>query len=241
MIDRNTFSDLVEVFMTSEMERLFERVPGARQLADTDIALNENYYLRHRVETVKRIWLTSQTDALALAAMVDEDYESARWWSKYIYQELNHDLLYISDLQKHGFTLEQIANIPPFDSTIAMVEYIRNQVPEIGAMAAVSYSVWVEWNSDKTSHIVVERAKSKYSANHVKGANAHVSIDVNEDHYQIMLDVMHRLIMRNGGDVTDFFTMLRRLTDFVADYFEELENSFGSDILKLQESQAIAG
>lgn len=209
--------------MINETKRLFERVPGARQLADPAISFNENYYLRHRIETVKRIWLTSKTDALALAVMVDEDYESARWWSKYISQELNHDLLYMSDLQKHGFTLEQVANIPPYNSTITMVEYIRNQISRIGSIAAVSYSVWVEWNSDKTSHLVVERAKNKFSISHVKGSNAHVNIDVNEDHYNIMLNVMHNLIHRNGGDTTSFFGMLRTLTDFVASYFEELQ------------------
>ena len=206
------------------MERLFNRVPGARLLADESSQFKEDYYLRHRIETVKRIWLTSQTDALALAAMVDEDYESARWWSKYIYQELNHDLLYIADLSKHGFTLEQIAAVQPYTATLAMVEYIRNQIPRIGSVAAVAYSVWVEWNSDKTSALVVERARKKYSSGHVKGSHAHVGIDINEDHYSIMLDVVYRLIMRNGGDATNFFAMLRQLTDFVAQYFEELES-----------------
>jgi hypothetical protein len=224
LTDRNTFARLVEAFMISEMERLFNRVPGARHLADENSPLNEGYYLRHRIETVKRIWLTSQTDALALAAMVDEDYESARWWSKYIYQELNHDQLYIADLNKHSYTLRQIASVLPYSSTLAMVEYIRNQITRIGSVAAVAYSVWVEWNSDKTSAIVVERARNKYSSGHVKGSHAHVGIDINEDHYSIMLDVVHRLITRNGGDATDFFGMLRQLTDFVAEYFEELEN-----------------
>jgi len=228
MIDRNSFTEVVEAFMTGEMKRLFQRIPAARHLADEKVALSENYYLRHRMETVKRIWLTSQTDALALAAMVDEDYESARWWSKYIYQELNHDLLYLSDLHKHGLTTEQIVAVPVYRSTKAMVGYIRNQIPLIGSMAAVSYSVWVEWNSDKTSSIVVERARIKYSEDHVKGARAHVGIDLNEDHYRIMLDVIYRLIMRKGGDAINFFLMLRHLTDFVADYFEELEEEVNS-------------
>lgn len=221
--NRNDFASQVDAFMVTEMERLFSRVPGARRLADPRIPLEDAYYIRHRVETVKRIWLTSQTDALALAAMVDEDYEAARWWSKYIYQELNHDLLYLADLQKHGYTLAQVAVIPAYASTRAMVAYIRSQIKEIGAMAAVAYSVWVEWNSDKTSGIVVERAKEKYSSAHVKGSHAHVHIDINEDHYAIMIDVMHKLIQRRGGDALPFFNMLYRLTDFVASYFDELE------------------
>lgn len=222
-MDRIQFSELVGAFMTAEMERLFERVPGARQLADDTASFNEDYYLRHRIETVKRIWLTSHTDALALAHMVNEDYESARWWSKYIYQELNHDRLYLADLKMHGITLEQVAATEVFPSTLAMAEYIRRQLPRIGSIAAVSYSVWVEWNSDKTSALVVERAAQQYSDDHVKGANAHVGIDINEDHYEVMLDVVFRLVQRNGGDATAFFDMLRQLTNFVAAYFEELQ------------------
>lgn len=222
-MNRNNFSEMVEAFMVAEMERLFDRVPGARQLTDAATPFIEKYYLRHRIETVKRIWLTSHTDALALAQMINEDYEAARWWSKYISQELSHDQLFIADLQKHGITIEQIAATEIFPSTKAMVEFIRRQIARIGSIAAVAYSVWVEWNSDKASAFVVERAIRHYSADHVRGSKAHVSIDINEDHYQIMLDVVYRLIERNGGDGTNFFAMLQQLTEFVVDYFEQLE------------------
>jgi len=227
--DYNSFVELVDVFMQAETKRLFDRVPSATHLADSGVLLDERYYLRHRIETVKRIWLTSQTDALALAAMVEEDYEAARWWSKYIYQELNHDILYVKDLEKHGLTLEEIALTPVYPATTAMVSFIRNSIPLIGSIAAVAYSVWVEWNSDKTSELVVTRARKKFSPNHVKGASAHVGIDINEDHYAIMVKIVYQLIQRNAGDELSFFDMLRNLTNFVADYFIELQEECSLD------------
>ena len=65
----------IDNFMHNQMNRLFHSVPSANHLADYETILNQQYYIRHRVETVKRIWMTSQTDALALAAMIDEAYE----------------------------------------------------------------------------------------------------------------------------------------------------------------------
>src|SRR5206468_10667470 len=113
----------------------------ATHLIDEKQELDQEYYVRHRIETVKRIRLTSKTDAFALARMVDEDYEAARWWSRYIAQELNHDLLYMKDLKQHGYTKRMIAVIEPFPSTIAMVDYIFEQILYIGALVAVAYSL----------------------------------------------------------------------------------------------------
>lgn len=220
------FSEIVDRFMTIQNDRLFAIVPSALHLVDERTSLNKDYYIRHRVETVKRIWLTSQTDALALAAMIDEDYDAARLWSKYITQELSHDLLYLKDLSKHGYAIQKVALIPPFPSTIAMVEWLKGAIVQFGSVAAVAYSVWVEWNSDKASGIVVKRAQKTFSKDHVKGAFAHTRIDIHEDHYAVMLEIVEKLISR-GVNEGDFFQVLSCLTDFFADYFTELADETG--------------
>jgi hypothetical protein len=220
-------SDFVELgrtvdhFLTAESHRLHATEPGVHNLVDESQPLNHAYYLRHRVETVKRIWMTSQTDALALAVMVEEDYESARIWSKYLTQELSHDQLYLRDLAKHGYSREKVASIPTFHSTRAMVEYLKVAVAQLGSMPAVTYSVWVEWNSDKASSLVVKRAAKAFTKGHVRGAHAHTRIDVNEDHYASMLKVVSRLIGK-GVDEMEFFRVLSNLTDFFIGYFGEL-------------------
>lgn len=224
MTSRKSLESTVDRFMEAEMDRLFAAVPSARHLAEDGVELDELYYLRHRIETVKRIWLTSRTDALALAEMVREDYEAARWWSKYTWQELSHDTLYLRDLEKHGYTLERVTEVPPFAATLGMVDYIERRIATAGSIAAVSYSVWVEWNSDRTASRVVDKVSARYGPEFTKGARAHVGIDVNEDHYQIMLDVSDRLTARTGNRLV-LFEILRDLTDFVAQYFQELEES----------------
>jgi hypothetical protein len=220
--------ETVDAFMTAEMDRLRTAVPSAATLTDESREWPHAYYVRHQVEQVKRIRMTSRTDALALAAMVDEDYQAARWWSRYVAEELNHDLLFLSDLKRHGMEVGDVAAIAPFTSTVAMVAFIESRIRTIGSQAAVAYSVWVEWNSDRSSAIVADRAAARYGRRYVKGTFAHIGIDDTQDHLQTMLSVAVRLIGR-GGEETEFFEMLRRITDFAAGYFRELAEACPTD------------
>jgi hypothetical protein len=221
MQTRDQLEDAVERTLRREVKKIFATVPYADHLIAEDTQIEESYYLRHRVETVKRIRLTSKTDALALACMIDEDYKAARWWSRYIAQELSHDLLYLNDLKKHGVTERDVDAIQPFLSTTAMVDYIEGQIRTIGSLAAVAYSVCAEWNSERASAKVVANAEKRYSARHVAGAKAHVGIDEDEDHYKVMLDVSHALLKRNGSDQV-FLDLLTKIMSFFGQYFGEL-------------------
>jgi hypothetical protein len=221
MLNRQELQVAVEGVLEDALERIWSAVPHINHLLDDSRELNEMYYLRHRVETIKRIRMTSKTDALALACMVDEDYQAARWWAKYLAQELTHDLLYLKDLKKHGYTDEMVDSIKPFHSTIAMLDYLTTKIESIGSLPAVAYSVCVEWNSERVSAKVVERVEKRFSPSHVSGSNAHVAIDENEDHYSTMLDVVYRLLVKQGSEQV-LFDLLRDISNFLGDYFHEL-------------------
>jgi hypothetical protein len=195
-------------------------VPYARHLTEPDRDLDDEYYLRHRVETIKRIRMTSRTDALALAHMVDEDYEAARLWSRYAMQEMNHDLLFQRDLEHHGYTPERIAAIPPLASTVAMVDSLTRRIEEMGSLPAVMYSVFVEWNSERSSARVVDKARTQFSELHVTGARAHVGIDHDHAHYRLMLDIVERLLPHDDDDAP--FLLLKDVAAWFSAYFREL-------------------
>ena len=230
MLTRQQLKRRIDSFMEEEVLKIVAEVPSSLHLIDERQELNDAYYLRHRIETVKRIRLTSRTDALALAAMVEEDYEAARWWSKYTQEELNHDLLFLKDLAKHGLTEKKVFAIAPFASTVAMVDAIAASIKKIGSLGAVSYSVWVEWNSERSSAKVMERAARKYSTSHVRGSKAHVNFDQTKNHYDIMLNIAYRLLQR-FKDEDILFEQLRLISGHIANYFRELEEcTFGNDI-----------
>ncbi|BAG05792.1 hypothetical protein [Microcystis aeruginosa] len=221
MINREQLRKNLELFFQQEVNKIIMTVPYAGHLTDKNQVLNEKYYVRHLIETIKRIRLTSQTDALALAYMIDEDYEAARLWGRYTAQEMTHDLLFIKDLRQHGYTEKQVFEIQPFQATEAMIDYLKNKIKEIGSLPAVAYSLFVEWNSDQSSGYVIDKVAEKFSKSFVIGAKAHVKIDENEDHYEMMLDVAHRLIVKYA-DEEILIDILRKIAEFIAAYFYEL-------------------
>jgi hypothetical protein len=224
MINRQELEESLDFFLQNMVGNILRLVPNATHLTDDAQELNEDYYLRHRIETIKRIRMTSRTDALALARMVEEDYEAARWWGHYTAQEMTHDLLYMKDLRQHGLTDEDVAAVQPFSSTVAMLDYLTRNIAEVGSIAAVAYSIFVEWNSERASMTTVEKVEKKYSKSHVSGSKAHVGIDQNEDHYAMMLDVVHRLLALYP-DETVLLNLLMDIAGYFAAYFNELHEA----------------
>lgn len=221
MLDRKELSEFLDDIMQREVEQFLATVPYASHLTDPDQELDTDYYLRHRVETIKRIRMTSKTDALALACMVEEDYDAARWWSQYVAEELGHDVLFMNDLRQYGYTNDAVEEVEPFQSTKTLLEYLTKNIESTGSLAAVAYSLFVEWNSERYSPRVVEKAEKKYSASYVSGSKAHLAIDKNEGHYETMLDITHSLLIKYG-DENVLIDLIKHISGFFRDYFCEL-------------------
>lgn len=222
MLSRETLEERLDEILHEEVERFIATVPYASHLTDDGQVLDEKYYLRHRVETIKRIRMTSKTDALALARMIDEDYETARSWARYTVQEMNHDLLFMKDLRAHGYTFESVASLEPFRSTREMIAYLIDRIEADGSVAAVAYSIFVEWNSERYSSRVVSKAEKQFSRHHVAGSRAHVGIDEDQDHYSMMLDIVHCLLDRSQSDEEMLFRLIRDISAHFRQYFLEL-------------------
>jgi hypothetical protein len=203
----------LEPVIEAEVRLFLDRTPAASHLTDPAQPLDLTYYLRHRVETVKRIWLTSRTDALALAAMVDEDYDAARLWAPYVSEELGHDLLFLRDLRAHGVSLDDVRSTPLFPSTTAMVAQLEREIEALGSLPAVAYSLFVEWNSERYSARVTEKAERQFGADRERGSRSHLGIDEAEGHYVTMVRIAAALLR------TTPFSQLERLTRDIAGHF----------------------
>lgn len=221
MSTRLELEQRVDAFLTCEIDRILSSVPYAEHLISDRQYLDEEYYLRHRIETIKRIQFTARIDALALARMIEEDYESSRFWSQYTAEELNHDILYRRDLYQHGYSDTIIDETPPFIATEELIKYLTRRIDEIGALAAVGYSLFVEWNSERVSARVVARAENRFSAEHVSGSRCHVNIDKNSYHYSMILGIAHQLVRRMEDD-HELFITLKDISYLFSSYFNEL-------------------
>lgn len=202
--------------------QILETVPLASHLVD-DSALVETYYLRHRIETIKRIELTSRIDALALADMIPLNYGAACKWARYASEEMTHDRLYRRDLARHGLTRKAIDAVAPLPSTFQLIALLESALGSIGPSAAVTYSIFVEWNSAKGSALAAQKAARAFSEAHVVGSTMHCSIDETEDHYAMMLEVLSDLSPRPEL----VFDLMAQIGSCFAEYFSELAYAEG--------------
>lgn len=214
-----------DTLMTALVQDFHDTVPYARHLTGECGELDLNYYVRHRIETVKRIWGTARTDALALASMVEEDYEASRLWAEYIAEELNHDRLYLRDLAKHGYSTEEVRSVPQLPATQDLLGFLTTEIASCGALPAVCYSIFVEWNSARYSRPAVDRAEDFLSREHVSGSRSHLSIDEEEDHYSVMVNVASRLLQREHSNVDLANEYLRTISFLLSNYFVQLYES----------------
>lgn len=213
--------DLIDQVMEAETATFLATVPYASHLTDPAAELDEEYYLRHRVETVKRIRLTSRIDALALAGMVSVDYASACSWGRYAAEEMSHDRLFLLDLNEHGVTAEEVEAEPILPATSRMVHYLEAELANSGPLAAVAYSLYVEWQSARYSPRAVDKARRHYSDRHVQGASEHVRIDEREDHYEMLVTLAQRLL-EPSGTPDRLLVLLSMVGAYLRDYFREL-------------------
>ncbi|MEF3059518.1 hypothetical protein V4C85_06485 [Ralstonia solanacearum] len=218
------FRNALEAALMEEALRCASEVPRAGQLVDPSLDFDADYYIAHRIETVHRIRLTARTDALALARMVDEDYETACRWGDYTAEEMKHDRMFLADLAVHGYDKASVLARPPLPSTRALIDYLLRQIQAVGSIAAVSYSIFVEWNSARVSGAAIKRAASVFGERYVRGASAHLKIDERDDHYAEMVEIAYRL---TGGRSEDVVRLLRDIAGLLRATFVELHQFTG--------------
>uniref|UniRef100_Q07VJ3 Uncharacterized protein n=1 Tax=Rhodopseudomonas palustris (strain BisA53) TaxID=316055 RepID=Q07VJ3_RHOP5 len=213
----------IDRVMINECTLFANTVPRADHLSTSEAPLDQAYYLRHRIETVRRIWETARTDAIALSVMIGEDYEAARQWAEYVREEMNHDRLYLSDLERHGITAEMVRATPPFASTLRLLATLEARIAELGSLPAVAYSVFVEWNSKQASPAAAERVEAAYGPAYVKGARAHIAIDEREQHDDMMLEVARAVLTARCYPDGVLTALLAEFGALFRAYFVELD------------------
>lgn len=224
----------VDALMIGEGKRFLSEVKRASHLND-DSPLDLNYYLRHRIETIWRIWMTARVDALALAAMITEDYESARQWARYAADELDHDHMFLEDLAQHGITEAHVRATPPFRSTLAMVSEIEREMAAYGSLPALAYALFVEWNAEGFAAKAVDKAEGALSGRHVAGAKRHVDFDTDESHLPMIFDITHRLLLQRGEGVAQLERLVLSVAARFREYFSELDASASQAALAASE------
>lgn len=213
----------VNTVLRDEAVRYREEVPFSQHLTGEDgEQLNEPYYLQYRIDDIHRIWGTACIDSLALSQLIRIDYDAAREWGHYTVEEMNHDKLFLLDLATHGITEEDVVQTPLLPSTQNILDFLENSIRKEGPLAALAYSLFLEQGSEQSAAKTVANIKQHYGEHAAQGAHAHLHIDGDEQHYEMVMRVARSVLDKRTEGVGRLITLLQHVGELFRGYYCEL-------------------
>lgn len=199
MIEKSALSDLIDTVLQDEARVTTALVPELAQPGDQALQ-------RLQIEAARRIWATADINAMALVAMLGEDYEAARKWAAYLESAMNRDKKLLEQL---GVDASQVRATAPLRATVAMIETTARSIYGNGSLPAVAYAVFIEWRDNQSKEIasLLESGIGKAK---------------NDDHQGKVLDLAHRLIARRPDGLPLFVAQLRQTSAFMRAGFAEV-------------------
>lgn len=222
MLDKSAFSEAIDYVLQDEGRVTAALTPGVFQPGAGDQPLAPRYRTRHQIEAVRRIWATSEIYALALVAMLREDYEAARLWAEYVAVEMNLDKLNLEEAAKYGVDEARVRATPPMRSTVGMIEVMLRNTCAMGSLPAVAHAVLVEWVWARATAVSGERARDVQGLEFIKTIASHPDFDARRNHSNQVIEVAHRLVSRRPDGIPVFLMLLRQTAAFLRAYLGEL-------------------
>ncbi|MEU1127925.1 hypothetical protein ABZ371_31170 [Streptomyces sp. NPDC005899] len=197
----------------------YANVPEAAHLEGKNV--DSEYYKRNLIETAWRIRLLRVSEAKALVEIAKRSPEAAQVWANYEQEEMLHDELFITDLEKAGVSREEFLATEPYLSTKLLTGYFSYLLDHEGPLGVVAYSYLVEYVNVKLEPKKLEALKNSVGEDNIGGQINHSHTDINDDHPgEVWAAVRH--LLRNDDDIVAFKRYLREHQAILAQYFEEL-------------------
>jgi pyrroloquinoline quinone (PQQ) biosynthesis protein C len=212
---------IVDTRLDDMISRFYTEAPNAQSLVNDD-GLNMGYYTRHTIETVLRIRRKRTVDAYALIHFTKHDPRRAKQWAAYTDEEMLHDELFVRDLEAVGVTRDEVYATEPFLATKALMGYLLYDVVYNDSPLALIASVYfIEYTTTRTQPAWIDKVERFLGKDAVKGARAHVSTDVDDNHADFVWGVLVSLLHDESAEaaVLDHLDNVYRL---YVDYFTEL-------------------
>jgi hypothetical protein len=205
------------------MEKQFQRVPRMRELHAGEW-IEREYFVRHLVETVLRIRLNNEVDSYALFKVGSKDDSLAAKLAKYLAEEFGHEGMFTRDLEKFGFTLEQLEATDVFPSTKKLMGFLRLEADTRGPAPTTVWDWFVEWYSDRYNQVITNKAADEFGKDYIRGSQKHLDFDDSHDHDELMFRTVTQAVV-SFGSVEQAYTDLATYVDLIGDYFTELYES----------------
>ncbi|MDC0708887.1 hypothetical protein POL68_10455 [Stigmatella sp. ncwal1] len=226
---RSEFRTQVDALLDSMIESIYKTVPTVRYLANSE-KVDVELFKRHTIETILRIRLARIADSKAVYLFTKNDPVAAHKWSKYMEEEMLHDKLFLKDLTNMGVEEAAVYGTDPLLATKLLQGYLYYTLEHEGARGLITKSYFVEYTTRKTQRIWNENIKRSLGDKSVRGAEAHLNYDVDEDHSTDVWNVLMTMVNSTEEEARVIYH-LNVYAGLFSAYFNELASKTKSDLL----------
>lgn len=223
------FRSKVDALLDSMIEATYKTAPAARYLA-TSQQVDAALFKRHTIETILRIRLARIADAKAIFLFTKTDPSAAHKWAKYMEEEMLHDKLFLKDLTNLGMTEEEVYGTDPLLATKLLQGYLYYTVEHEGPRGLICKSYFLEYTTRKTQGRWNENIKGSLGDKAVRGAEAHLNYDVDEDHSTDVWNVLMTMV-KSPEDEARVLYHLHVYCGLFTAYLNELASKTKADLL----------
>jgi hypothetical protein len=203
------------------ISQFYEEVPYARHMM-TESEINLDYYKRNLIEIILRLRMKRTIDGHTITYFTKKDPVLAKKWCQYTDDEMLHDRMFASDLERVGVSRDEIYSKEPLLATKLLQGYFYYGLEHEGRpLASLSSSYFIELTSQKTQPKWLDHLEKVLGADKIKGQRAHVNHDADDDHVDFVWDVLSTFI-KDEKDEAQLFTHLDSVYTLFRMYFTEL-------------------
>ncbi|QUJ66586.1 hypothetical protein KDD30_10475 [Photobacterium sp. GJ3] len=213
---RNKIDDLLVKF-----EQVFyEKVENADKMLD-ESQFSMDLYKRHNIETILRIALKRAVDPLIANYWATRDPQLCKEWGLYGAEEGRHDRMFARDLHAVGVTDEEIYSTKPTFATELLNGYFYYTMAVEDPLASMVSGFYLEYMASKTQPDWLDRMEKHVGKEKTTGARAHLQLDIDEDHTDMVWNSIMRII-KTHEDEQRFIEHLTKIHALFCAYFVEV-------------------
>ncbi|MFD6983835.1 hypothetical protein ACFWAX_24455, partial [Streptomyces sp. NPDC059956] len=131
------------------------------------------------------------------------------------------DRMFAGDLHKVGMTDEEIYAIRPTFATELLNGYFYYTMATEGPLAAMISGFYLEYIAGKTQPDWLDIMEQHVGADKTKGARAHLALDDDDDHVDMVWNLIMRVI-KDESDEERFVEHLIKINSLFVSYFVEV-------------------
>ncbi|WBB96664.1 MULTISPECIES: hypothetical protein [unclassified Solwaraspora] len=219
-LQRPEFRKRVDDLLLKFERDFYEQNKGAEGMLQTE-SFNLDLYKRHNVETMIRIGLKRAVDPLIANYWATRDPQLCKEWGLYGAEEGRHDRMFAGDLHKVGMTDEEIYSIRPTFATEILNGYFYYTMATEGPLASMISGFYLEYIAGKTQPDWLDVMEQHVGADKTKGARAHLALDDEDDHVDMVWNMIMRVI-HTEEDEERFVEHLIKINALFVSYFVEV-------------------